>query len=125
MPDPAAVVGSDEVQQHAFDDALILLYWTEDRPDDFCLQMAGHAGLKAGDVIAFGHTHKPWHREIAQGDGQGIHFVNSERRAHHAVSGVTPSTCEVRGAGWVNDQFGWASRVSILDRLPRLAYCHN
>lgn len=48
------------------------LYWTEDRPDDFCLKMAGHAGARAGDVIAFGHTHKPWHREI-----QGIHFVNT------------------------------------------------
>jgi predicted phosphodiesterase len=48
------------------------LYWTEDRPDEFCLKMASHAGAKAGDVIAFGHTHKPWHREI-----QGIHFVNT------------------------------------------------
>jgi diadenosine tetraphosphatase ApaH/serine/threonine PP2A family protein phosphatase len=34
--------------------------------------MAGLAGLKAGDVIAFGHTHKPWHREIG-----GIHFLNT------------------------------------------------
>lgn len=48
------------------------LYWTEDRPDDFCLKMAGHAGAVSGDVIAFGHTHKPWHREI-----EGIHFVNT------------------------------------------------
>jgi predicted phosphodiesterase len=48
------------------------LYWTEDRPDDFCLKMAVHAGLKAGDVICFGHTHKVWHREF-----QGIHFVNT------------------------------------------------
>jgi predicted phosphodiesterase len=48
------------------------LYWTEDRPDDFCLRMAGHAGAKAGDVIAFGHTHKPWHRTV--GD---IHFLNT------------------------------------------------
>ena len=48
------------------------LYWTEDRPDEFCLRMAAHAGAKSGDVIAFGHTHKPWHREI-----QGIHFVNT------------------------------------------------
>lgn len=47
------------------------LYWTEDRPDDFCLKMAATVGLEAGDVIAFGHTHKPWHREV-----QGIHFVN-------------------------------------------------
>lgn len=48
------------------------LYWTEDRPDDFCCRMAGHAGAKAGDAIAFGHTHKPWHREV-----DGIHFVNT------------------------------------------------
>jgi predicted phosphodiesterase len=34
--------------------------------------MAQHAGAKAGDVIAFGHTHLPWHRETG-----GIHFVNT------------------------------------------------
>jgi predicted phosphodiesterase len=48
------------------------LYWTEDRPDSFCLKMAEHAGAKRGDVIAFGHTHKPWHREVG-----GIQFVNT------------------------------------------------
>lgn len=48
------------------------LYWNEDRPDEFCLGMAARAGLQRGDVIAFGHTHKPWHREI-----EGIHFVNT------------------------------------------------
>ena len=48
------------------------LYWTEDRPDSFCLKMAQQAGAKAGDVIAFGHTHKPWHREVG-----GILFVNT------------------------------------------------
>jgi predicted phosphodiesterase len=48
------------------------VYWTEDRPDEFCLKMAAHAGMRAGDVIAFGHTHKPWHREAG-----GIHFVNT------------------------------------------------
>ena len=48
------------------------LYWTEDRSDEFCLKMASQAGAKAGDVIAFGHTHKPWHREVS-----GIHFVNT------------------------------------------------
>jgi predicted phosphodiesterase len=48
------------------------VYWTEDRPDDFCLKMARLAGLKAGDVIAFGHTHKPWRRVV-----EGIHFVNT------------------------------------------------
>ena len=48
------------------------LYWTEDRPDSFCMQMASIAGAKAGDVIAFGHTHKPWHRVV-----EGIHFLNT------------------------------------------------
>jgi predicted phosphodiesterase len=48
------------------------VYWTEDRPDDFCLKMAQLAGMKAGDVIAFGHTHLPWHRAVS-----GIHFVNT------------------------------------------------
>lgn len=48
------------------------VYWTEDRPDSFCLQMASIAGAKAGDVIAFGHTHKPWHRVV-----EGIHFLNT------------------------------------------------
>lgn len=48
------------------------VYWTLDRPDDFCLKMAGHAGAKAGDVIAFGHTHLPWHRVV-----EGVHFINT------------------------------------------------
>ncbi|HEX6313930.1 MAG TPA: metallophosphoesterase family protein [Gemmatimonadaceae bacterium] len=48
------------------------VYWTEDRSDDFCLKMAAMADLKPGDVIAFGHTHLPWHRTIG-----GIHFVNT------------------------------------------------
>jgi predicted phosphodiesterase len=48
------------------------LYWTEDRPDSFCLKMAEMAGARKGDVICFGHTHKPWHREV-----EGLHFVNT------------------------------------------------
>jgi predicted phosphodiesterase len=48
------------------------VYWTEDRPDSFCTQMASLAGAKTGDVIAFGHTHLPWYREV-----EGIHFVNT------------------------------------------------
>ncbi len=48
------------------------LYWTEDRSDSFCLKMAQQAGARMGDVLCFGHTHKPWHREI-----EGIHFINT------------------------------------------------
>lgn len=48
------------------------VYWDRDRSDDFCLRMANVVGLKAGDAIAFGHTHKPWHRVV-----EGIHFINT------------------------------------------------
>ena len=48
------------------------VYWTEDRSDRFCTQMAETVGAKAGDVIAFGHTHKPWHRVV-----DDVHFVNT------------------------------------------------
>ena len=48
------------------------LYWTDDRDDDFCRKMARRADATAGDVIAFGHTHVPWHREV-----DGVHFVNT------------------------------------------------
>ena len=47
-------------------------YWTDDRGDDFNLKMARQAGARTGDVVAFGHTHKPWHRTV-----QGVHFVNT------------------------------------------------
>jgi predicted phosphodiesterase len=52
--------------------ALNTFYWTEDRGDDFNLKMARQAGARPGDVVAFGHTHKPWHRVV-----NGIHFVNT------------------------------------------------
>jgi len=48
------------------------LYWTEDRPDSFCTMMAKTAGAKGGDLIAFGHIHKPWHRVV-----EGVHFLNT------------------------------------------------
>ncbi|MDH5589519.1 MAG: metallophosphatase family protein [Gemmatimonadota bacterium] len=48
------------------------VYWTEDRDDDFCRKMAARLGAAAGDVIAFGHTHLPWHRTV-----DGVVFVNT------------------------------------------------
>lgn len=48
------------------------LYWTADRTDSFCLQMASMAGAKSGDAIAFGHTHIPWSRVV-----DGILFLNT------------------------------------------------
>lgn len=49
-----------------------LVYVTADRPDAFLSKMAQQAGLKEGDVLCFGHTHRPWHRTVA-----GVHFVNT------------------------------------------------
>jgi predicted phosphodiesterase len=71
LPNGGHVAGPRVVLVHG-SPTLNTLYWTEDRPDDFCLEMAGHAGMKPGDVIAFGHTHRPWHREVG-----GMHFVNT------------------------------------------------
>jgi predicted phosphodiesterase len=52
--------------------ALNTVYVTEDRSDEFLTTMAERTGAKAGDVIAFGHTHKPWHRVV-----NDVHFVNT------------------------------------------------
>lgn len=48
------------------------VYVTEDRPDSFLEKMAVGVGARPGDVICFGHTHKPWQREVG-----GIRFVNT------------------------------------------------
>ncbi len=48
------------------------VYWTADRSDDFCRKMAAVVGLRIGDAMACGHTHKPWHRVV-----DGMHFINT------------------------------------------------
>ncbi|MGH7470942.1 MAG: metallophosphoesterase family protein [Longimicrobiales bacterium] len=48
------------------------VYWTEDRPDSFCCEMAALVGARSGDLLAFGHTHIPWQRVV-----DGVHFVNA------------------------------------------------
>jgi predicted phosphodiesterase len=48
------------------------VYVTEDRSDDFLAKMGAALGARAGDVVAFGHTHKPFHRDVG-----GVHFVNT------------------------------------------------
>lgn len=48
------------------------VYVTEDRTDDFLTKMGAGVGAKVGDIVAFGHTHKPWHRTVG-----GVHFVNT------------------------------------------------
>lgn len=48
------------------------VYVTEDRPDSFLEKMALDMVARAGDVISFGHTHKPWQRVV-----NGIQFINT------------------------------------------------
>ena len=48
------------------------VYVTEDRPDSFLEKMAKDIGARSGDVICFGHTHKPWQRALA-----GVQFINT------------------------------------------------
>lgn len=81
------------------------VYFTEDRSDDFCRKMAGAVGLKAGDVLAFGHTHKPWHRVV-----DGIHFVNTG-------SVGRPKDGDWR-AGYVRVAFGDGSVSVEFARVP-------
>jgi predicted phosphodiesterase len=98
------------------------LYWTEDRPDSFCAKMADTAGAKAGDVIAFGHTHLAYKKEVA-----GIHFVNAgsvgrpkdgDPRAGYVIltlgEGPTPSVEFIR----VEYDVGKAARAIRESELP-------
>jgi predicted phosphodiesterase len=48
------------------------VYVTEDRSEEFLKKMAAALGANAGSVIAFGHTHLPFHRIV-----DAIHFVNT------------------------------------------------
>ena len=82
-------------------------YWTEDRPDSFCSKMAIAAGASGGDVIAFGHTHKPWHRVV-----DGVYFVNTG-------SVGRPKDGDWR-AGFVVIEFGAGNAVSV--EFARVAY---
>jgi predicted phosphodiesterase len=74
---------------------LSTVYVFEERPDEFLSKMAGALGARPGDTVCFGHTHKPWHREVG-----GLHFVNTgsvgkpkdgDWRAGYVVLDVTPA----------------------------------
>src|SRR5262249_19606119 len=48
------------------------VYVTEDRSDEFLRKLGDGLSAQPGDVVAFGHTHKPWHRVVER-----IHYVNT------------------------------------------------
>ncbi len=81
------------------------VYWTEDRSDSFCRKMAEAAGARAGDVIAFGHTHLPWEREV-----EGILFVN-------AGSVGRPKDGDPRAGYTLLELFGESAKIAHV-RVP-------
>jgi len=52
--------------------SLNTVYVTKDRSDEFLAKMGAGVGARAGDIVAVGHTHKPWHRIV-----NDVHFVNA------------------------------------------------
>ncbi len=48
------------------------VYLYEDRSDDFLAKMGASIGARPGDVVCFGHTHRPWERVV-----QGIRYLNT------------------------------------------------
>jgi putative phosphoesterase len=48
------------------------LYWDADRSEEFCRKMIRAAAARPGDLIACGHTHVPWQREV-----DGVHLLNA------------------------------------------------
>jgi predicted phosphodiesterase len=52
--------------------ALNTVYVFAERSDEFLGKMGAALGARSGDVVCFGHTHVPWHREVS-----GVHFINT------------------------------------------------
>jgi predicted phosphodiesterase len=48
------------------------VYVTDDRSDEFLAKMGRGVGATKNDIVAFGHTHKPWRREV-----DGVSYVNT------------------------------------------------
>jgi predicted phosphodiesterase len=75
------------------------VYVHDDRSDSFLEKMGQDVGARPGDILCFGHTHKPWHRVV-----NGVHFVNAgsvgrpkdgDWRAAYVVLDVTQSNVKV------------------------------
>lgn len=97
------------------------VYITDDRPDSFLEKMAAALGARSGDVVCFGHTHKPWHRIVG-----GIQFVNcgsvgrpkdGDWRACYVLLSVDASQTQI---GFVRVTYGVeeAARAIVPAGLP-------
>jgi predicted phosphodiesterase len=75
--------------------SLNTVYVTEDRTDSFLEKMGAATGTAPGDVVCFGHTHKPWQRTV-----NGVRYVNTgsvgrpkdgDWRAGYVILEMTPA----------------------------------
>lgn len=75
------------------------VYVHEDRSDAFLRRMGSGVAAKSGDVVCFGHTHRPWYRVV-----DGVHYVNTgsvgrpkdgDWRAGYVVLDVAPGRVAV------------------------------
>ena len=98
------------------------MYVTEDRSDDFLSKMGSSVGTRTGDIIAFGHTHKPWHRIV-----DDVHFVNTgsvgrprdgDRRAGYVVLAIERTGVQVEFRRVVYDVDRTAAAI-LESSLPR------
>ena len=76
------------------------VYVHDDRPDSFLEKTGQAVGARTGDVVCFGHTHKPWHRIV-----NGVHYVNTgsvgrpkdgDWRAGYAMLDISDSAVQVQ-----------------------------
>jgi diadenosine tetraphosphatase ApaH/serine/threonine PP2A family protein phosphatase len=83
--------------------------------------MTENVGARAGSVICFGHTHKPWHRVV-----DGVHFVNTgsvgrpkdgDPRAGYVLVDVTSEDVRVELVRVAYDVEA-AARAIIASELP-------
>ena len=75
------------------------VYVTEDRSDGFLQKVGESVGARVGDVVCFGHTHKPWTRVV-----DDVRFVNTgsvgrpkdgDWRAGYVILDITPANVAV------------------------------
>lgn len=75
------------------------VYVHQGRSDAFLRGIGEGVGAKAGDVVAVGHTHIAWHREV-----NGVHYVNTgsvgrpkdgDRRAGFVILGINAESVSV------------------------------
>ncbi|GAC1647310.1 MAG: metallophosphoesterase family protein [Gemmatimonadaceae bacterium] len=86
------------------------VYTHAGRSDAFLTKMARALGAAPGDVVCFGHTHRPWYRLV-----DNIHFIN-------AGSVGRPKDGDWRAAYVLLDVTAEATGISVRPEVVRVEY---